>query len=298
MYSRILFPTDFGEHARHALQCTLEYRTVGLKEIILLHAIDVNELGWYASAQYLKLREEQMREVAAINFQELESLVRDQGIAVSSLVTTGIPSIEILHTAKQKQASLIIGGSHRKRRDEEELLDTTTARVVRHSPIPVMVARYHPAWEDAEKCAQYCQRQFSKLLVPVDWSDCAMKAVDYIAGLKTSEPQEVIVAHVLDEHELQYADAEVIEECRQKDLEQLERTKTRLASEGFGVKTHLHVGKPHREIARIAEEENVSLIVMGHHGKGWLKNLVIGSTTERVLRTARVPVLVVNRMEI
>jgi len=93
------------------------------------------------------------------------------------------------------------------------------------------------------------------------------------------------------------AAAQGIEEFRQKDLERLERTKTRLALQGFSVKTHLHFGKPHREIARIAEEENVSLIVMGHHGKGWLKNLMVGSTTERVLRTTRVPVLVVNRTE-
>jgi len=132
MYSRILFPSDFGEHARQVLECTLEFRHVGLKEIVFLHVIDLDELGWYASPNYLKMREEQIRELAALQFQELEALVREHSVEASSIVETGIPSVEIASAAKSKRASLIIGGSHRKRGDQEEMLDTTTARVVRH----------------------------------------------------------------------------------------------------------------------------------------------------------------------
>lgn len=296
MYSRILFPTDFGEHARQVLECTLEFRSVGLKEIILLHVIDLYELGWYASPNYLKMREEQIRELAALQFQELEALVRQHSVETSSIVTTGIPSVEITSTAQDKRASLIIGGSHRKRKHQEELLDTTTARVVHHASVPVLVTRLHQSWDNAEQCARYCRQQFSKLLVLVDWSDCSMKAVDYVIGLKADGPQEVIVAHVMDERALQYSDPQQIEEFRKKDLERLEHTKTRLSLAGFNVKTHLHYGTPHKEIVRMAHEERASLIVMGHHGKGWLKNLVFGSTTERLLRQSDVSVLVVNNM--
>jgi nucleotide-binding universal stress UspA family protein len=296
MYSRILFPSDFGEHARQVLECTLEFRHVGLKEIVFLHVIDLDELGWYASPNYLKMREEQIRELAALQFQELEALVREHSVEASSIVETGIPSVEIASAAKSKRASLIIGGSHRKRGDQEEMLDTTTARVVRHASVPVLVTRFHQSWGNPEECARYCRQQFSKLLVPVDWSDCSMKAVDYAIGLKAEGPQEVIIAHVMDEHALQYSDAQQIEEFRKKDLERLEHTKTRLSLAGFNVKTHLHFGTPQKEIVRIAHEERVSLIVMGHHGKGWMKNLAFGSTTERVLRQSDVSVLVVNDM--
>lgn len=294
MYSKILFPTDFGEYARQALQCVLEFRHAGLKEIIFLHVIDVNELGWYASANYLTLREEQQREIARIELAELEELVRGCGIHTSSQITTGIPSIEIIHTAKEQHVSIIIGGSHRKRKEQEEALDTTTARVVRHSSIPVFIGRYHSAWEDPERCKTFCEQQFSKILLPLDWSDCAMGAVEYVEHLKNQQAQEIIIAHVMDEHTLQYSDAGTIEEFRKKDLERLEHTKTRLLLAGFHARTHLHFGTPHNEIVRISKEENVSLIVMGHHGKGWLKNLLVGSTTERVLRHSTVPVLVVN----
>ncbi len=294
MYSRILFPTDFGEHADQVLRCVLTFKHVGLKEIIFLHVVNVGELGWYSSPEYLKLRQEQLQEVASIKCHELEARARSHGLDVSSIVTTGIPSIEIVSAAREKNVSLIVGGSHRKRKQQEDLLDTTTARVVRSSPIPVFVARYHSDWEDAARCEEFCGRQFSKLLVPVDWSDCAMKAVDYVACLKDQGVQEIVVAHVMDEHALQYSEAKQIEEVRQDDLERLEHTKARLGLAGFQVRTHLHFGTPHKEVLRIAREENITLIVMGHHGKGWFKNLVIGSTTERVLREAHTSVLVVN----
>ncbi len=297
MYSRILFPTDFGEYSRQALQCILEFRHVGLKEVILLHVIDMDELGWYASIDILQLRERQSREIASIRFKELETQVREHGLKPTSLVELGIPSVEILRIASEMRVSLIVGGSHRKRKEQEDPLDTTTARIVRNSAIPVLVTRYHSSWENPEQCMQVCKNQFSKLLVPVDWSECSLKAVDYVVGLKSSEPQEVIVAHVMDEHALQYTEAEKIEEFRKKDLERLEHTRLKLSLAGFQAKTHLHFGTPHKEIARIAREAQATLVVMGHHGKGWLKNLLIGSTTERVLRQTKTPVLVVNDIE-
>ncbi len=50
-------------------------------------------------------------------------------------------------------------------------------------------------------------------------------------------------------------------------------------------------GKPSAEIIRVAKEEPVDLIVLGTHGKGLLDHALFGSTTERVVRKARCPVL-------
>jgi len=297
MYRRILFPTDFGEYARQTLQCILEFRHIGLEEIVLLHVIDLDELGLHSSLEFLQARERQLREIASIRFAELESLVREHGVRASSCVTRGIPSYEIVGMAKEQRFSLIVGGSHRKRKQQEDPLDTTTLRVVRASQVPVLVARPNALWEDPEECAAHCRNLFSTIVLPVDWSECAMRAVDYLAALRLPSNQRVILTHVMDEGSLEHVDAAKIEEFRQNDLRRLEHTRQRLALLGFDVKTYLHVGTPHREIPRVAQEERSSLIVMGHHGKGWLKNLLMGSTTERVLRTAGVPVLVVGMPE-
>lgn len=297
MYKRILFPTDFGEYARQTLQCVLEFRHVGLEEIVLVHVIDVEELRMYSLLEALQDREAQLRELALIQLAELETYVKEHGVRVSSHILRGIPSYEIVRMATEERFSLIIGGSHRVRSQQEDPLDTTTLRVVRASQVPVLVARPSAAWQDPDVCAAHCRELFSTIVMPVDWSDCAMRAVDYLAALRLSTRQKIILTHVMDERSLEHVEAATIEEFRQNDLRRLEHTRTRLALLGFDVTIHLHVGVPHREIPRVAREEQATLIVMGHHGKGWLKNLMVGSTTERVLRSTTLPVLVVGMLE-
>jgi nucleotide-binding universal stress UspA family protein len=60
------------------------------------------------------------------------------------------------------------------------------------------------------------------------------------------------------------------------------------------VEWEVAMGAPHAEIVRLAEEREVDLIVMATHGRGFISHAVMGSTTERVLRRAPCPVLVVR----
>jgi nucleotide-binding universal stress UspA family protein len=55
--------------------------------------------------------------------------------------------------------------------------------------------------------------------------------------------------------------------------------------------------EPHDEIIRYANDEDIDLIVMGTHGRGGLARLLMGSVAEKVVRTARCPVLTVRHPE-
>lgn len=68
----------------------------------------------------------------------------------------------------------------------------------------------------------------------------------------------------------------------------------RLAKDGVTATPFIRVGNPVDEINRFVDEEKVSLIVMGTHGRTGLQHLLIGSVTERVVRTAICPVLTVR----
>lgn len=68
----------------------------------------------------------------------------------------------------------------------------------------------------------------------------------------------------------------------------------RLAKDGVTATPFIRVGNPVDEINRFVDEEKVSLIVMGTHGRTGLQHLLIGSVTERVVRTATCPVLTVR----
>ena len=64
-----------------------------------------------------------------------------------------------------------------------------------------------------------------------------------------------------------------------------------------GYKTILRIEKgiPFKEILRVEKEEDVSLIVIGSHGTSNVKEMLLGSVSEKVVRKAEKPVLVVKR---
>jgi len=63
------------------------------------------------------------------------------------------------------------------------------------------------------------------------------------------------------------------------------------------VSTHIHIGDRVKEINRVSEEEDVSLIAIGTRGKGIFEEIRLGSTTECVVRSSRRPVLVLTNLK-
>lgn len=74
----------------------------------------------------------------------------------------------------------------------------------------------------------------------------------------------------------------------------LEDIVARLAKDGVTATSFIRVGNPVDEITRFIDEEKVSLVVMGTHGRTGLQHLLVGSVAERVVRTATCPVLTVR----
>ena len=68
-----------------------------------------------------------------------------------------------------------------------------------------------------------------------------------------------------------------------------------LQEAGFQVREHLHTGIAGEEIIRVAQAEDVGLIVVGSHGRGNLASAVLGSVSDFVIRNSTRPVLVVRR---
>ncbi len=145
---------------------------------------------------------------------------------------------------------------------------------------------------------------FKKILFPTDFSDASKKALDYIKKLKDAGTGEVVVLHVVDEREIESLshhagrdfDIKEVENNRDQDIrEQLKLIKDELKDSGFNVKVRTERGIPFTEILRAEEEEEVSLVVMGSHGKSLVKEMLLGSVSENVIRKSSKPVLVIRR---
>lgn len=145
---------------------------------------------------------------------------------------------------------------------------------------------------------------FEKILYPTDFSDVSKKALHYIKKLKEAGTSKVIVLHVIDEREIadlshhaaRHFDVEEVEKARHEHAKrEIKAIEGQLRKSGFDVKTRIEKGIPFREILRVEEQEKVSVTVLGSHGKSLVKEMLLGSVSEKVIRKSSKPVLVVRR---
>ena len=143
---------------------------------------------------------------------------------------------------------------------------------------------------------------FEKILYPTDFSDVSKKAIDYIKQLREGGSEMVIVMHVINQRGMQaieqYASGNSMEiEQRIMDdaKQEIKVIEDELKKSGFKVKSMIQTGIPMREILKAEEEENVSVIVIGSHGRSNLEEIFLGSVSEKVSRKCKSPVLIVKR---
>ena len=143
---------------------------------------------------------------------------------------------------------------------------------------------------------------FKRILYPTDFSDVSKKALDYIKQLKEGGSQTVIVLHVIDHKGIeaieQYApgdSVELIQKINEEAEYELKAIRDELTKCGIEVITKIVTGIPLREILKTEEEEDISVIVIGSHGKSNVKEIFLGSVSEKVARKSKKPVLIIKR---
>ena len=144
---------------------------------------------------------------------------------------------------------------------------------------------------------------FAKILYPTDFSDVSKKALDYIKQLKEGGSKEVVVLHVMDVRVVEalhrYGTESSFEKLENRMKEEAEESLAKIEKElkqdGLEVRKKIKIGIPLREILKTEEEEDVSVIVIGSHGRSNLEEMLLGSVSEKVVRKCKKPVLVVKR---
>ena len=140
-----------------------------------------------------------------------------------------------------------------------------------------------------------------KILLPVDGSECALRAVDHLIAHSAwfRDVPEVHLLHVHAPIPIGRVQAHIGKETLQAYyLEEsqalLLEAQKKLDAAGRSHTTHIHVGQPAEVIVKMASELGCDLIVMGTHGRSGIAGLVMGSVASRVLHLATCPVLLVK----
>ena len=288
MFEKILFPTDFSEYARKTLDCVAGFP--GVREVIIFHVIEAarsprggGEIGeaFFGNGEGL-LKEER---------RYLESLSQD--FRVTTAVTTSSDTAgAIIRTAEESGVSLIVLGARGKSLIGGVLLGSVSTAVLHRSKTSVLIMRHKIIEELGERTLEkFCPMILYRVLCPVDFSAYSDSAVDLL--VRTKGMGDIILMHVVSRGE---SDAE-IRESVEKARARIEEIRDNLSAKGFKARTLVSTGNPASEIARIADQEDVSVIWMSSHGKGWFRELLVGSTAQMVATTAMRPVLIIRKPE-
>lgn len=152
---------------------------------------------------------------------------------------------------------------------------------------------------------------YSQILVPVDGSELAERALAHAEGLAKSGGATVHLLRVFTSHpesnpsgggletaQSVEATMELVRQLEEAQIgaaqEYLDHVADRLRGDGINVETELGQGAPDEVIVDYVKKNGIDIVTMSSHGRGGIRRMLLGSVTDRVIRSGTVPVLVVQ----
>lgn len=296
-FKRILVPIDFSRPSLKAISYALAISRQFGADVHLLHVVDTTQY-LPPTLLTLPLIPQTERNRRLMKRLKAVALKHRTNANVSALEPrTGTAYEEICVTARELKADLIVIATHGYTGYKHMFLGSTAERVVQHSSCPVLVVRLHARhWNGSTAPRTRDGFQLTKILAPTDFSDCSQLAFDYAAQLARDFKAELRLVHVINPHAYPFGDkyaaldaAQLMREAADAAQKQMRSMAARF-NRRYSVRV-MH-GSPAIEICNAANED-VDLIVISTHGRTGLGHFLIGSTSERVVRHARCPVLVI-----
>ena len=285
---RILCPVDFSEASKKAFEYALSLAKQYKAKLYVQHLIEPVMVFSYEGIPGWKGIYDAARSGAEGAMEKLTSLAAVHSIHPETSMEIGDPGESILQFTEQKAIDLIVMGTHGRRGVDRLVMGSVTERVVRKAKRPVLAVRkpvhdfVSPGSEDAV--------HLRKILLGTDFSDHALRALDYALSLGMEYQAELSLVHVLEEIP---QDKELQPEMERL-VQQMEAPLPDDARNWCTIRSTVRIGKPYEQIIQLATESRIDLIVLGVRGRSALDTALFGSTTYRVLQLGPCPLLAVH----
>ncbi len=146
------------------------------------------------------------------------------------------------------------------------------------------------------------KHHYSKIVVPLDGSGWAERAVPHAARIALNNDAELILLHIYHSPLAQYRDSlaladqtHLIDQEREQIKQQLVSIRTDLRSQGVKVRGHIVDGRNVADnICKYVKGEGADLVVMSTHGRTGLARFLFGGVAQKVMQKLDVPVLLIR----
>jgi nucleotide-binding universal stress UspA family protein len=287
VFKTIVLATDLSPAWDEIVACTGEFKALGCKQVVLTHVISVKFMAGMEG-----ILQSTARPKLAAQQQQLEA----QGLHVTVEIPTGLPADSLNEVACRYGADLIVVGSHGQSLWREGVLGCFTCAVLHNARYPLLLLNVRLKTPGEPGSCQISHREVLRhVLLPTDFSEISSRALEYVERLAAKGLTRVTVLNALDVpggYEAYPPGYQEIAEGAARDL--LAQWQQRLLEVGIPqVNGYFDPGHPLTAILGVLESQDISLIVMGTQGRGFIKEIFLGSVAHNVSRLAACPVLLI-----
>jgi len=290
----IVCTTDFSDFSNRAVPFGVALAKEFGAKLYLCHVIDLSSVAMYGEGFSDPLMLE--TKITDYAHEHLQDLIGDTDIAWESLTSVGHTADEIAHIAKEKGADLVVSATHGRSGLKRLILGSVTERLMRTLPCPMYIVR---SLEREPAAPAMADMKLKRILVGCDFSADSDLAVQYGISLAQEFQTELYLAHVLEPTVYKDMLTQAVgvpdpEGLRDELTRKLEGMVPAEAKQWCKPETLLLAGHPSDELTKYAVVNKMDLIVLGVRGHSVMESLLVGSTTDRVVRQAPCPVLSVR----
>jgi len=295
-FKNILCATDFSDFSN----LTVNYGVALAKEfgarLTICHVIDLSSVAIYGEFQLDPVGQQNriMEDATA----QLEALTGDQPVAWEPLLTVGKPADEISRAVEEKGIDLVIAATRGRSGFKRLILGSVTERLMRTLTCPLLVvcSSEHELINIREQ-----KIELKKILVGCDFSADSGQAFNHALSLAQEFQAELHLVHVVETQvqpnllkEEADIPGEIQEDYQNLLIQKLKDMVPQEAANWCKPRTSILEGWPYEELVKYAITRDIDIIVLGVRGRGLVKTLFLGSTTDRVVRNSPCPVLSVS----
>ncbi|MHB8066294.1 MAG: universal stress protein [Desulfobaccales bacterium] len=286
MFKTIVLATDLSPAWEEIVACAGEFKALGCSRVILTNVI---------MAKFMVGLEEMLRADARPKLAAQQQQLEAQGFKVEVEIPVGLPAYSLNDIACRYGADLIVVGSHGTALWREAVLGCFTCALLHHARYPTLLINVRATKaQGADPCRLHCGSMLRHVLLPTDFSEIGVRAGEFVENLAAKGIGQVTLLNTLDVpgHEAYPPGYQEIAEDAARQL--LKKWHQRLLEAGIPVvNDRFDPGHPLPAILQVLESQDISLIVMGTQGKGFIQELFLGSIAHNVSRLAQCPVLLI-----
>jgi nucleotide-binding universal stress UspA family protein len=293
MFNRFIVTTDLSSASYALVNCLAGLKTYGAENCLLLLCLSTQE-----STSIALSYTDSTDKLEAI-LQEQKGILEKQGFNVESRIVSGHAKKEVNRIAVDEDYSLIVVGSQGHSLVDEALLGGVAYGIINKARKPVLLIPIEEKHGIGKVCAAADGCTLGDhILFPTDFSENADLAFTFIEQLASKAACKITILHVQDKTRIEPYLVNRLEEFNRIDTERMVELQKLLRDKSNAeIVIELRYGHPFVEIMNIIEAQKVNLVVMGSQGRGFIKEIFLGSISHNVARHSKSPLLLIPASE-